>query len=202
MSGTQQLLERFREMPRLVQWGVYVGIGIIVFLIWTDLIAPKSIEFKERADRIAEDVRTVRDTEAMDHSVRQLRDTIAGLGPVQLPRPEAEGELALTRTVTNMLRQFSVTNDSFSARVQGSLRPDALPGVTGESRVQLVTGDLTFDASPDVAIAIISELESRPEIESITTVRMTRISGRRVRVTAVLEAWVLPLGAPRAGGSV
>lgn len=189
-------------MPRVVQLGAVAGVAIVIFLIWADYIAPKSREFKERADRIAADVRTVRDTDAMDSSIRQLRETIYGLGEVQPPRPEADGKVAMNRAVNAVMREHTISNDSFSTRVQGSLRPDTLYSLTGGARVQLLTGDLQFDATPDTAIAMISQLESRPEIESITTVRMSRISGRRVRTQVILEAWVLPSGAPARGGSI
>lgn len=202
MTTQPTLFDRFRTMPRIVQWGAYIAIGIVVFLIWSDYIAPVSREFKERADEIAADVRTVRDTAAMDRQIRAHEDIIRGVGVVQKPRPASQGEIALNQAVNEVVGEFTVTNYSYSMRVQGSLSAGALPGLTGGLRPQLLTGDLKFNATPDVTMAIIAKLESHPEIESLSTVRISRIAGRRVSAHIMLEAWVLPTDGARRGGSI
>lgn len=202
MTQQQSLSQQFRALPRLVQWGAYAAIGIVVFLIWSDYIAPMSQMYKEDADRIAEDVRTVRDTRAMNNLIAQHEDIIRAMGQVQKPRPASQGEIALNQAVNEVVGGYSVTNYSYSMRVQGSLSTGSLPGLTRGKRAQLLSGDLKFNADPDVAIAIIAQLESRPEIESINTVRLSRIAGRRVSAHIMLEAWVLPTDDASRGGSI
>ncbi len=57
---------------------------------------------------------------------------------------------------------------------------------------------------PDMVTAIVAELESRPEIEAISSLRITRHAGAtRVTVDLVLDAWIKSgnAPAPRVGGS-
>lgn len=203
MNQRQSLFDQFRALPPILQWGVYIVLGIIVFLVWSEHIAPKSHQFKDRADRIAADVRTVRDTAAMESQIRRHQDIIHGVGQVQKPRSAAQGEIALNQAVNEVVGEHTVTNFSYATRGQQALRAGALPGLTGTMRAQMLTGDLKFNATPDTAMAIIAQLEARPEIELIQMARISRIAGRRVSVHLMLEAWVLPTdGSPRRGGTI
>lgn len=202
MTETQPtIFDRYQQQPQVVRWGILAALGIVVFLVWSDYIRPLNHDFKDRADRIAADVQMVRDTEALDQEIKQLEETIHGMGAVQRPRPEGDGKIALNRAVNEVLQQYSISDDSFSTRVSGSLQRGSLPGLTTETPAQLLTGELKFDASPDDAIAIIAALEMRPEVEAVNTVFLSRIGGRRVGVQITLEAWVLPLQRSRRGGS-
>jgi hypothetical protein len=202
-EDTKTLFDRFREMPRAIQWGTYFALGLVIFLVWSERIAPLARDFKTSADRISADLRVVRDTAAMQQQIDSMQDTIHGVGQVLRPRPAADGEIALNRAVNEVLQDFNISNDSFSARVRGSLQRGSLPGLTGNSPAQLLSGELKFNATPDDAIAIIAALEMRPEIEAINTIFLTRIAGRRVSVQITMEAWVLPLdGGGRRGGTI
>ena len=202
MSQQTSLIDQFRSMPVIVQWGAYIAVGIVVFLFWSDYIAPVSLEYKQAADRIAEDVRTVRDTAAMEAQIRRHEDIIRGVGPVLKPRPAAQGELALNQAVNEIIGEHDVSNFSYSMRIQGTMSAGALSGLTRNVRPQLLSGDLKFNATPETAMAIIAQLEARPEIEAIASGRLSRMAGRRVSVHLMLEAWVLPTDDRRRGGSV
>ncbi len=58
--------------------------------------------------------------------------------------------------------------------------------------MERISGDLKFEARPEAALSIISELEDSPAIESITSVRLSTEAGPgKVRVDLTLEAWVV-----------
>lgn len=200
MNQRQTIFERFRQLPPVVQWGAYIVLGIVVFLVWSDHLAPLSRDYKDQADRIAADVRTVRDTEALQGQIRQQRDVILGIGPVLTPRPAAVGELALSHAVNEVVGKYNVSNFSFGTRNLQAMRAGALPGLTGTMRAHMLTAELKFNATPEMVIEIIADLEARPEIDLIQSVRMTRMAGRRVSAIIFLEAWVLPTDGGGRGG--
>ena len=83
----------------------------------------------------------------------------------------------------------------------GSLKADfpAISGVT--KQVETIKGNLTFEATPEDATAIIAALESDPAVECIRTLRINAIGGSKVEVRMDLEAWVFNRPTRR-GGSV
>ncbi|MHC4306938.1 MAG: hypothetical protein ACYSW2_21040, partial [Planctomycetota bacterium] len=95
--------------------------------------------------------------------------------------------------VNEVLKQHRVSDDSFNYRGPEKLPRGTLAQILRSGqRVERVTGDLRFDASPTEAIAIIAELESSPTIEAVSDVRMTLQGGRqKVRVDLTVESWIV-----------
>jgi hypothetical protein len=107
--------------------------------------------------------------------------------------------------VDTVRRYRSVTNDSFNL----SGGADRLPATVSARifadtaqagrRIVRISGDLRFDAEPEDTAAIIAALEARPEVESISLVRMLRKDGRTLGVTLTINAWVVQSARPAAG---
>jgi hypothetical protein len=125
---------------------------------------------------------------------------------VERPGHHAEAGPLLTRTVNEILQKHNASKDNFSLRGAQKLKRGLLAGIAGpRERLERLTADVRFNATPEAATAIIAELESRPEIEGISALRITRFSGViRVTVDLVLEAWVSSEDAPsaRVGGPI
>ena len=51
--------------------------------------------------------------------------------------------------------------------------------------------DLQFEAAPEEVMQVVSDLESSPWIDAITSLRLTKSEPRMIRVNLSLEAWVL-----------
>ena len=67
----------------------------------------------------------------------------------------------------------------------------SLPGVAGPGRrIEQVIGDLRFDATQTEVMEVVSDLESSPWIDAVSSLRLTRLEGRMIRVNLSLEAWV------------
>ena len=54
-----------------------------------------------------------------------------------------------------------------------------------------LSADLRFVATPGDTIAIIAALEARPEIESVSRVRMAKQGGSKVAADLTIEAWLV-----------
>ena len=53
-----------------------------------------------------------------------------------------------------------------------------------------LSGELKFDATPEQAIAYIAAFEAHPDIEAVSSVRLTKTSAGKVTVRLTLEVWV------------
>ena len=149
-------------------------------------------------------VSEVVETDAAARGLVVLMDTVRATGPVERPGHHALAGSLLTRTVNEIVKRNGGSKDSFSQRNPTKLKRGLLSKIARPNeRFERLTADLRFNASPSSATAIIAELESRPEIEAISTLRITRHSGvARVTVDLVLEVWVSGEDSPRirAGG--
>jgi hypothetical protein len=187
----QTIFERIARLPRGVRWAIFAAVAMIVFLAWSDYIAPVSADWAVRAERIQRDVRTVHESSRLQSELRALRPTVVGVGPVQIPRDPAAGSDAMHRAVIEILAKHQVSGDTFSVNPRGAMGRSALASVLGGRQPHILQGNITFDATPDVALAVIAAIESSPHIESISQLTMQRIANRRVSVRMTLEAWIV-----------
>ncbi len=207
MSTDATLWQRFGQLPRALQWAVYAAVGMGGFVVVNDHIWKQAAEWRRQADSIQAQLQAVQDGRSIADRLIKMQDTIVAHGRVSIPdSDDAEaGSDAFNATVTAVLKAHAVRNDSFDRRDLSKLKLDHASFVPASQEAHYISGDLRFEASPDEAVAVIAELESSPDIEAVTSVRMTRPGGaRRVKVQVTLEAWVLTASKSskrKAGGS-
>jgi len=207
MSSEQTRWQRFRRLPRALQWAVYAAVGMGGFVVVNDHIWKQAAEWRRQADSIQAQLQDVHDGRSIADKLLKMQDTIVAHGRVSIPdSDDAEaGSDAFNATVTAVLKAHAVRKDSFDRRDLSKLKLDHASFVPAGQETHYISGDLRFEASPDEAAAVIAELESSPNIEAVTSVRMTRLGGaRRVKVQVTLEAWVLTASKSskrKAGGS-
>jgi hypothetical protein len=72
------------------------------------------------------------------------------------------------------------------------MRSGSLPGIGRVGQfVERVIGDIRFEATQEEVLKVISDLESSPWIDGVSDVRLTKQSGRMIRVDLSVEAWVV-----------
>ena len=133
---------------------------------------------------------------ALDLSAQSQAEAALALArtSVELALEAVEANEALTETVNAIIKRHTVSKDDFKIR-----RPARLPTGTLEKivkgsnkRVEKLTGELRFEATSENMLAIIAELESSPDIESVSHVRLNKLSGtRKLSVQLQVEAWIL-----------
>ncbi len=120
------------------------------------------------------------------------KSAITAFGEVQLPRAKANGASGLTNAIHEILSSSRVTDDDFKRTKTTRMRSVALPGIAQSGQqIEQVIGDLHFEARQSDVLNVIADLESSPWIDSISSVRLTRIDKRLIRVNLSLEAWVV-----------
>jgi hypothetical protein len=191
MSDRRSMIESFRGATRAVQWAIIAAVGLALFFVWSEYLDPVVTEIDARAAEIEEHVQQVRSAQQMEAEFKPVKNVVETLGKVQFPGSEAESAAAFHSLVNSVLSKNSAANPTFAFRPKGNLPKNALGAAARNRRVERLTGDLKFDASPEAATSIIAELESSPDVEAINSVRITKIAQGKVQVQLALEAWVL-----------
>ena len=185
-------LDRFQELPRAIHWLTYAVLFIVLFLAWDRLLGPVAQGWNDRADSIERQVSSVQNATGLNEDFKRRQQPIVALGGVELPGDDQEGRSAISRIVTEVL-QDNRTNGEHKVgparRLPKATDAALAPWGSGKRLMQIST-DVGFEAAPDDAIEIISQLESRSEIESISSIRITKGSGRNIVVDLTIEAWV------------
>jgi hypothetical protein len=191
MSNQTSISDRFDRLPRAIRWLVLAVVFVVLFQAWYYLLWPVVDRWNVAAAEIESQVASVREGSELVRRVRRMDDTVCAIGPVSLPGSEDEASDALTAAYVDVINRYSVSNDSFDLR--GAAGPVSNPFARGlaspRHQLRRVTARLVFEASPEDAIAIIGDLEGRPDIEALNEVKLLRIGGRKLKVTLGLEAW-------------
>lgn len=185
----QDILDRISAFPRAMQWAIWAAIGTVAFLIWDSTVAEVAAGWSSRADTIEMQIKEVNTPVILTKSTR---NAITAFGEVQLPREKAAGASELTNSIHSILASRNVLNDEFKRTKTPRMRSGSLPGIASSGQqIEQVIGDLHFEARQSEILDVIADLESSPWIDSISSVRLTRMDERLIRVNLSLEAWVV-----------
>ncbi len=193
MSGIETAWQSFRQLPRAAQWGLTALLGVVLFLVWNDVILGVSGNWNRATEDILAKVEQAAGRDQRLQSLRVLRPAVLGLGVVEAPGREAVAENALNDVINAVIKRHTVSGDSFSYRGPSKMRRGTLSNViaAGE-RIERITGELRFESTPQQAIEIVAELESSRWIDAISTLRLTRLAGpRKIRVDLTVEALIV-----------
>lgn len=182
MSSLEKVIQQVRQMPRATQWAVYALLGLFLFLIWDQVVWPLTNDWKQRADAIHNDVRQVKTSQELLEQFQSLQSQIIALGEVKLPGDKARRISAVQSSVNEILRKHSVSEQSFSI-TDGRVKRGTLASVSGIRKLGAIKGELQFTSTPEIAAAIIAQLESDENIEFISVIRFTKAPGKKVKVT-------------------
>jgi hypothetical protein len=190
MADDSSILERFNRLPRAIRWLALAVLFVVLFQAWYYLLQPVAERWRLAADETEEQIAAVREGSALAARFARMGDTVCAIGPVTLPGDENEASQALTQAYVDIMNTYSVSNDSFELRgTAGRISDrDAAGLVRPGTRLQRITARFVFEASPQDAMAIIGDLDRRPDVEALNEVKLLR-AGRSLKVTLTLEAW-------------
>lgn len=161
-----------------------LGLGLLLVLFWSELIAPISTGWGDAADEISGQVARV-DRAAAQAAAQ--RANVVAYGPMVPPAMRARESQAMLEAVNGIMDDFGIRayefNESSSAvKVGGS----SLPGI------DRIKATLKFEATEEKAIEILGALEDSPELESISNARVQqgKGGGLSLAVELTIEAWI------------
>jgi hypothetical protein len=202
MSALEHRLEQFRALPRSMRWALMGAAGVALFLVWDSASRPVTESWQAKADELQADLARVRSSRDLGQELkhRAKMDLVVAFGPVEIPGSEADGKKGLTDAVNEILRDYSISDNSFDLRQSGRLPKGSLSAIARGKRVTRLRGDLRFEAAVEDVTDIIAQLESSPQIESISSVRLNKLGNRRLQVYLILDTWVLSASSDRGVG--
>lgn len=201
--ATLRLWQRFREMPRAVQWSAWAAALSLLALLWTDVIAARTNIWNEQADKMLARLEEVRSGDQRLERLVAMQDYVVALGNASRPDNKVEDAAdALADAINQVLAARSVSGDSSLIRAPDKLPPGTIDALLAPGeRAYKINANLRFEATPEEAIAIIAELEARPEIEAISVVRLAKRGSNKVAADLTLEAWCIRREKSRTGGA-
>ena len=188
MIDTSRHVQRFKELERVWQWVILAVTFLVIFLIWSEGIAPIGDAWAERSDQIELDLQRTSGAIEIDRSAASAAMIY---GAVELPNTKAQGSLELTEVVQGILADNGITNDTFYQSQSTNIKTGTLPGLArpGE-KMERIKGELDFESTPAKAMSIISQLEQSPIIEAVSYVSIRKEVAGKIRAKLTLEAWV------------
>lgn len=181
---TGRALKEFERMSRSGRMIALLGLGLVIILLWSELISPIATNWGDAADDISGKISRV--DRAVSQSVSQRANVVA-YGPMQSPSQRATESQAMLEAVNAIMDDFGIRayefNESTSAvKVSGS----TLPGI------DRIKATLKFEAAEEKAIEILGALESSPQLESISTARVQqgKGGGLNLAIELTIEAWI------------
>lgn len=185
---TREHLDRFNELPRSMQWVILAAIALIGFLLWANLIRPTTTNWQEESDQIERNIARLNGSNSIPSDIRQA--TI-GYGDLQLPDRKQQGSLQLAQHVQQLLEEYGIKNDTFTLMQSSPLNASKAAGLTrGNEKIERLKGEVDFSSKPNVAIDIISAMESDSAIDAISSIKLDRESQGNIRVRITIESWV------------
>jgi len=180
----QRARQEYERMSRSGRMIALLGVGLLVVLFWSELIAPISASWGGAADEISNQV------DRVDRAATQAaaqRANVVAYGPMVSPSQRANESQAMLEAVNAIMDEFGIrayefNESSSTAKVGGSM-------LTGIDRIKAT---LKFEAPEEKAIEILGALEDSPELESINSARVQQgKTGRlNLEVELTIEAWI------------
>jgi hypothetical protein len=199
------LLERYREMPRVVRWAMWGGFVLVAYLGVIDplIIGQASAMHSQAKDLAAKLV-------ALDSDVRSGRTAdvskaIARYGSVAPPSSDPETTTQVfSAKIYDILKKHSVTRYT-SPSHSAPMGPGPLSrSVAADERAERRIADIQFEASPEDIAGILADIERDPGVSAVSRVELRKADrdsvSRQLQARIIAETWVITKKGRTPGG--
>lgn len=194
------LIARWSALPRAARWSALAAAGIAAYFLVIEPALDATASLSARADALQAGVDRRNERARAESEAGRLRSlAAANFGAPALPgRAERSGEL--NARLEEVFRGRAVGSLAMKARAPVALGRGALEaGLQEIEQAQRLIVDVDFESTPDVATAVLADLERAGEIAAINRIILRKIEkdGKKlVQVSISPEAWVI---GPRGG---
>ncbi len=184
---------KFRDLPRAARWGI-VAVGLLVayFLVIEPVIDTINKVNSKADDRIGQLVALTHDPSG---NAADIALGVRKFGEVLLPGDEQTRSVAFNRRVSAILAKHKINDNSTTRKMPLGQGP--LKDVYGDaSRIDRLVREVQFEGTPEDIAAVISELESAPEVAAVSRIQIRHgdqkdTAGRILKATVSAEAWIV-----------
>jgi hypothetical protein len=200
--------DRYAALPRAVRWLLLAAAFCAIYFAAVEPALDRTSRLGVAADALAASLARERQlAAAWSDSNTPAAAAKAAFGSPALPGPSEPRSRALYTRINKIFEAHGIVPDINERRAP--LRADQAAAIAGPGyRIDRFILDLTFESSPEVAAAVLAELEQSAEVAAVGRVQIRRVEGpraggasssreapRRVRAVLSPEAWVLVPGA-------
>jgi len=196
----RRALDWYRGLPRAGRWGMTAGVVLIGFVLLDSVFWPFADQLNARADRLKLTL------EGAATRAEGLPDAVAATAVAHGPNApmvfEAQGMKKLAEAIDSVLRAKGVTKYGQDIRRAQPMNsgPASAAGAALGGQLTRTVADVSFDASPNDATAIVAALDAHESVDCITDLKLTYIPAtKRVKVQMLLEKWGVSKAAPPKG---
>ncbi len=205
--------DRLNRMPRSMRWLLAFAAFLALYFGVLEPALTAASTSRDRADRLEATLRRERSLLAANSQAgRELERGVATYGLPRHPTDTAARPEMLQRAVNAILVKHGVGNAAYSERSGTIPATEAATVVGAGARLERFVLDVTFEASPENAIAILADLEQASEVTAVSRIKLDKSgagrarngasSGSRVvRVTIAVESWIASPGTGRSTAS-
>lgn len=193
-GSAASLFDRFQQLSLLYRWALAIMIGVVLWLFAEDFLWSTAAKWNEENQRMQIALEQGANRAEL---LEGVREAIAPVGRIVVPRAEGDGSEELNDAVNKVLAANKVTDGvEFQKRTSSNNAPSAelLQLVGDGAKLGKVSGELRFNATQETLIKVIAGLEAEEMIESISRLKLTRDSKssatKKIGVTLTVEAWV------------
>ena len=187
------IVDRIRELPRALQLLGLVVVAIVGFVFWNDFIRAQSISWADESVKIEQNVAKLQESSKIGRQLEHIDEELKSIGRIDVPGKYESSHNQLNAAVNELIKPYRLSDLAWNSQPTGNLPgKNILNEITkANQRVKIITGDLSFEATPEDTTALIADLESHEAIERIKSVRMTKQSGGKLKVRLLLESWFI-----------
>ncbi len=201
-AGTEKVppvstVKRVSTLPLATR--LLVGLGL--FLVMYFLVFEPMIDSTNRALAAAESksalIATYSKTAAsLESAASTVATGMKRFGHIEMPGDAEKRPLEFNQAVDEILRRNSVRESTSNSRTSPLGAGPLGARVGTEFRVDRLQRDIQFTADPDLAAAVIADLERTPIVSTISRLQIRQADGKdkgtkMVRVTMTVETWLL-----------
>jgi hypothetical protein len=198
-----QLIQKFRALPRAAQWGTLAAIVFGGYFLIIEPVLDITNRHDAAADAIETNLRRTGELASEDSDDgRVLVSALRNFGSPHLPNaPETRPE-SIQRVVDEILEDHGVETRTKNER-NSPLTGDRARAVAADGRIERYIVVVSFEADQATVAKIIADLEQSPVVSAVSSVKIDRTAvGSRyaedaaaatgkVRATINAESWVL-----------
>jgi hypothetical protein len=176
-------------------------IGLGAFLAIYFFIAEPIIDSTNRALAGAESKSALiatysKTAAALEEAASTVATGMKRFGNIEMPGDPEKRPLEFNQAVDDILRRHSVRESTSNSRTSPLGAGPLNARVGSEFRVDRLQRDIQFTADPDIAAAVIADLERAAIVATISRLQIRQADGKDkgtklVRVTMTVETWLL-----------
>jgi hypothetical protein len=191
------VISAFMNLPRAARWGLCAAVGVGAYFLLLEPIVDRVRMLSSASDSKAATLAShAKSSKALEDDAQKVALGVRRFGDVMEPGDPEQRALEFNRAVDEILKKNGVREHTSTTRTT-PMGPGPLVARAGaEFRIDRLIKDIQFNSEPEVAAAVIADLERTPVVATVSRLQIREAdsrdkSARQVRVSLAAEAWML-----------